>query len=128
MRGGRARTVAIGAATMAMTGGGTAWADTAHPAGGVPTQELIPAAMVGTIVVAAVAAFGWAHRTGRTRLLTAGGNLAERITGLPPFAAVPAAFIASSPMPQTLPRNCTFTPAVWQARSTEMLEPAVLPR
>ena len=45
-----------------------------------------------------------------------------------PFAAVPAAFIASSPMPHTLPRNCTFTPAVWQARSTEMLEPAVLPR
>ena len=45
-----------------------------------------------------------------------------------PFAAVPAAFIAFSSMPQTLPRNCTFTPAVWQARSTEMFEPAVLPR
>ena len=45
-----------------------------------------------------------------------------------PSAAAPAALAAFSSMPQTLPRNCTSTPAVLQAFSTEMLEPAVLPR
>ena len=74
-----------------LLGATPAWADADHTAGGVPTEDLIPAAIVGSIVVAAVAAFGWAHRAGRTRLLTAGGGLAERITGLPAFAAVPAA-------------------------------------
>ena len=45
-----------------------------------------------------------------------------------PLAASPAAFAAFSSMPQTLPRNCTSTPAVLHALSTEMFEPAVLPR
>jgi hypothetical protein len=45
-----------------------------------------------------------------------------------PLAASPAAFAAFSSMPQTLPMNCTVTPAVLQALSTEMFEPAVLAR
>ncbi|CKZ09843.1 Uncharacterised protein [Mycobacterium tuberculosis] len=45
-----------------------------------------------------------------------------------PSAAAPAAFAAFSSMPQTFPMNWTSTPAALQAFSTEMLEPAVLPR
>ena len=86
------RTTVLSSATLfAMAGAAPALADTASTSGGVPTKDLIPAAIVGAILVTAVAVFGWAHRAGRTRLLTAGGALAERITGLPPFAAVPAA-------------------------------------
>ena len=73
-----------------------ALADGSAPAGGVPTQDLIPAAIVGTVLVAAVAFFGWAHRAGATDLLNAGGRLAQRVTGLPPFAAIPLAIVGSS--------------------------------
>ena len=66
------------------------------PAGGVPTEDLIPAGIVGAVLVAAVAFFGWAHRAGRTTLLTKGGRLAQRITGLPPFAAIPVALVGTS--------------------------------
>ena len=65
-------------------------------AGGVPTQDLIPAAIVGSILVAAVAVFGWAHRAGKTQLLNRAGGLAERIVGLPAFAAVPVAMVGTS--------------------------------
>ena len=73
-----------------------ALADDTSPAGGVPTQDLIPAAIVGTVLVAAVAVFGWAHRKGATDLLNAGGRLAQRVTGLPPFAAIPVTIVGSS--------------------------------
>ena len=73
-----------------------ALADGSSPAGGVPTEDLIPAAIVGAILVAAIAFFGWAHRAGRTDLLNAGGRLAQRVTGLPPFAAIPLAIVGSS--------------------------------
>ena len=78
-----------------VTRAGPAFADEAG-AGGVPTQDLIPAAIVGTILVACVAAFGWAHRAGKTQLLNKGGALAERILGLPAFAAIPASIVGSS--------------------------------
>ena len=88
--------IVSGAATAALAAAAPAWAQTDSPAGGVPTQDLIPAAIVGTIVVAAVAVFGWAHRSGKTRLLTSGGRLAERVTGLPPYAAIPVALVGTS--------------------------------
>jgi hypothetical protein len=53
---------------------------------------------------------------------------AVRTGNTTPLAAGAGAFIAFSSIPQTLPRNCTCTPAVWQARRTEMFDPAVLPR
>jgi hypothetical protein len=73
-----------------------AHAHTDSPAGGVPTQDLIPATIVGSIVVAAVAAFGWAHRAGKTTLLTRVGACTSRLTGLPPYAAIPAALVGGS--------------------------------
>ena len=82
--------VAVVAATLAPS---PAWARASaaeRGAGGVPTEDLIPAAIVGTILVAAVALFGWAHRTGRTPLLDGAGALASRAVGLPGYAALPA--------------------------------------
>ena len=88
-------TVAL-SATALLTGAAPALGQEASPAGGVPTQDLIPAAIVGSIVVAAVAVFGWAHRAGKTQILNKGGAFAARVTGLPAFAAVPAAFVGIS--------------------------------
>ena len=99
MRRGYARSAATAAATVAALLGGAApaLADTTAPgAGGVPTQDLIPAAIVGSIVVAVVAVFGWAHRAGKTKLLTHTGAFAERVLGLPAFAAVPTSVAGSA--------------------------------
>ena len=68
-----------------------ALAEAVRPAGGTPLEDLIPAAIVGTMVVAAVIAFGSLHRTGRTTLLTKAAGLAERALGLPGYAALPVA-------------------------------------
>jgi hypothetical protein len=86
------RITAVGAtATLWLARPTSAFADTGHPAGGTPIEDLIPAAIVGTIVVAAVIVFGWLHRSGRTTLLTKAAGLAERAFGLPGYAALPVA-------------------------------------
>ena len=61
------------------------------PAGGATAEELIPATIVGVVIIAALAAFGFAHRSGRTRILVRLGAFAERMFGIPPWAALPAA-------------------------------------
>jgi hypothetical protein len=65
--------------------------ESVRPAGGTPVEDLVPAAIVGTLVVAAVIVFGWLHRSGRTTLLTKAAGLAERALGLPGYAALPVA-------------------------------------
>ncbi len=92
----RIATTTGAALTALLTLAAPALAHTDAPAGGVPTEDLIPAAIVGAIVVTCVAAFGWAHRAGKTSLLTKGGRLSERIVGLPAFAAVPVALVGGS--------------------------------
>lgn len=62
-----------------------------EPAAGAAAGELIVASIVGLAILAALGLFGAAHRAGRTQLLTRGGALAERVTGLPAWASVPAA-------------------------------------
>ena len=65
-------------------------------AGGVPTQDLIPAAIVGAVLTAAVVLFGWLHRSGRTTALTRLAGFSERVSGLAGFAAPPAAIAGVS--------------------------------
>ena len=67
-----------------------------EPAGGAPTADLIPAAVVGVLLVGFLAAFGAAHRGGRTRLLARVGAFSERVSGLPRWAAVPLGTTAVS--------------------------------
>ncbi|MGH2757193.1 MAG: hypothetical protein ACRDI3_05335, partial [Actinomycetota bacterium] len=54
-------------------------------------QDLIPAGIVGLVLVGALVLFGWAHRAGRTSLLVRLGALSERRSGLPRWAALPLA-------------------------------------
>jgi hypothetical protein len=60
-------------------------------AAGAPTEDLIPATYVAVIAMAAIVAFGVAHRTGRTKLLTRLAGFSERVTGAPGWAALPTA-------------------------------------
>src|SRR5687768_5622733 len=73
-----------------------ALAHEASPAGGVPTEDLIPAAIVGTFLVMLVAVFGWAHRTGKTTVLTRFAGFTGRLMGLPGFAAVPVVLVGGA--------------------------------
>lgn len=68
----------------------------AAPAGGTATNELIAASAVALILLAAAALFGIAHRSGRTKLLTNGGAVAEKVSGMPPWAALPASVVGVS--------------------------------
>jgi hypothetical protein len=61
-----------------------------EPAGGAAIAEILWATVAGAIMGAALIAFGWAHRTGRTPLLDRSGSLAARLLGLPAWAALPA--------------------------------------
>ena len=66
------------------------------PAEGAATGELIAATAVGLVLVAAAALFGRAHRSGRTRILTRAGAVAEKTSGLPAWAALPAGVVGVS--------------------------------
>ena len=61
----------------------------AESAAGTPLEDLIPATIVGLLATALIAAFGWAHRTGRIKVLDRLGAFGERVSGLPGWAAVP---------------------------------------
>src|SRR3954451_10481970 len=64
------------------------------PAGGAATSEVIGAtagAMVATTILF-VLAIG--HRTGRIKLLGEAAQRASRMTGLPPWAALPSGILA----------------------------------
>lgn len=71
-----------------MTGNGL-WLAHGEPAGGAATKDLIPAAIVAGILIAALVVFGIAHRRGRTQLLTRLGDFSERLSGLPRWASLP---------------------------------------
>ncbi|MDQ3987267.1 MAG: hypothetical protein M3280_12325 [Actinomycetota bacterium] len=65
-----------------------------EPAAGAPTEDLIPAALVAAFLGIGLVAFAFAHLTGRTKVLIRLGDFAERVSGLPGWAAVPAAITA----------------------------------
>ncbi|MDQ4144568.1 MAG: hypothetical protein M3198_12660 [Actinomycetota bacterium] len=66
------------------------------PAGGAPTEELIPATIVGLVVIALLFAFSIAHRSGRTSVLARLGDFSESVSGLPRWAAIPVSVTAGS--------------------------------
>jgi hypothetical protein len=63
-----------------------------EPAGGAALHEILWASGVGLIIFIVLGLFGAAHRAGRTKLLTNVGHFATRVSGLPPWAALPSAF------------------------------------
>ena len=68
----------------------------AEPARGAPTEDLIPATVVAVVLSLLVVALTVGHRSGRFGALARAGRLAERVSGLPAWAAVPAAVVGTS--------------------------------
>jgi hypothetical protein len=59
------------------------------PAGGAELMQVVGATAVGGVLTFALLALGFAHRSGRSRLLARVAAGAERATGLPGWAALP---------------------------------------
>lgn len=62
-----------------------------EPAGGASSAEIVWGTIGAAVIFAALALFSVAHRRGRTRMLTKLGAFAHKMTGLPAWAALPAA-------------------------------------
>ncbi len=72
------------------------WAHPGAPAGGAPTEDLIPATIVAVIALIALAMTAVAYRRGGARWLHAIGELSSKIGGLPTWAALPLLASAAS--------------------------------
>jgi hypothetical protein len=68
----------------------------APPAGGAAIGQVIVATVAATIVTGILFALGAGHRLGRTQLLERAGAYTERQSGLPGWAALPAAVITGA--------------------------------
>jgi hypothetical protein len=64
-------------------------ADEAKPAGGAETAEVVLATGGALVATVALVALGWAHRSGRSRLLRWAAEESERQSGMPAWAALP---------------------------------------
>ncbi len=71
-------------------------AQASPPAGGAAIGQVILATTAATIVTGGLFALGYGHRTGRTDLLDRLGAFAERVSGIPSWAALPAGIITGS--------------------------------
>jgi hypothetical protein len=71
-------------------------AQSSPPAGGAAIDQVIIASVAAMIVTGGLFALGYGHRTGRTHLLDRLGALAERQSGIPGWAALPAAVITGA--------------------------------
>ena len=66
------------------------------PAGGAAIGQIVIATTAAVIVTAGLLYVGMGHRSGRVPLLARAGSFAERVSGLPAWAAIPAATITIS--------------------------------
>ena len=62
------------------------------PAGGAALGEVVGASLAAALLTALLLAIGFGYRAGRIAWLHRLGAWSERISGLPPWAAIPAAF------------------------------------
>ena len=67
-----------------------------EPARGAPTEDLVPATIVGVLLAVAAVAFGELHRRGRTQLVTSVAGFAERFSGMPGWVALPSLLAAAA--------------------------------
>ena len=83
-------------ALVALAAAPPAFAASAPPARGAPVHDLLIGSAVAAVLTAAVLWVGMAHRAGRIRWLGALADFSERVSGLPRWAALPAAFTGGS--------------------------------
>jgi hypothetical protein len=67
-----------------------------EPAGGAALDQVAIASAAATLVTAALLVLAWGHRSGRLDLLGRWGAFAERVSGLPPWAALPSGVASAS--------------------------------
>ncbi|MDQ3955768.1 MAG: hypothetical protein M3285_09495 [Actinomycetota bacterium] len=67
-----------------------------EPAGGAGLTEILISSAGAVLMVIALAVAGHAHRSGQTKVLTRLGDFSSRVSGLPPWAALPSAVTAGS--------------------------------
>ena len=65
-----------------------------EPAGGAPTEDLVPATIAALVLAVAVGGLLLGHRSGRITALARLGRFSERVSGLPPWASLPSAVVA----------------------------------
>ncbi len=68
---------------------GEAQAHETAPARGAPLEDLVPASAVAAVALALLVLLGWAHRRGHVHVLDRLGAHSARVSGLPPWAALP---------------------------------------
>jgi hypothetical protein len=66
------------------------------PAGGAAIDQVIIATVAAMVVTGVLVALGVRHRRGRTAILERLGDYSARMSGLPPWAALPAAAITGA--------------------------------
>src|SRR5215218_594520 len=66
------------------------------PAGGAAIGQIVVATTAATVVTAVLLYVGMGHRSGKVALLSNLGKFSERVSGLPSWAAIPAATITGS--------------------------------
>ncbi|MGI9021303.1 MAG: hypothetical protein ACR2G3_11410 [Solirubrobacterales bacterium] len=71
-------------------------AQASPPAGGAAIGQVVLATTAAMLVTGALFALGYGHRTGRTDILERLGAYSERVSGIPGWAALPAAIITGS--------------------------------
>ena len=62
-----------------------------EPAGGASSSEILWGSVGALVIFSALGSLGVMHRAGRTKMLTRLGAVAERVSGLPGWAALPLA-------------------------------------
>lgn len=67
-----------------------------EPAGGAELTEILISSAGALLMMLALAVAGHAHRSGQTKVLTSLGDFSSRVSGLPSWAALPAAVTAGS--------------------------------
>ena len=82
--------------TLLPAGPALAAADGSEPAGGAAITEVILATGGAVIATAIVFALGIGHRKGKTKILQRAADHAARISGLPPWAALPVDIASAS--------------------------------
>ena len=81
----------IGAGAAVLTWTSPAAAHSGDPAGGTPLEDLVPASIVAAVAVVGLAVLAGAYRRGGAGALRRLVGFSERVSGIPGWAALPAA-------------------------------------
>ena len=85
-----ARLIAFLTTAALLVGAAPAYAQGTEPAGGAAVGQVVIATAGASLLTVALLVLGMGHRSGRIALLGRGAAFAERVSGLPGWAALPS--------------------------------------